>query len=105
VYKGLYQFIYCFFKQSKEKEEEEDAKKGKKKGPETVGAQFKGQLAALMSTLSATCPHFVRCVKPNTLKQASNFDREIVLAQLRYAGTESERKMDNNLHVGGNFYI
>lgn len=70
------------------KEEDDDSKKGtKKKLAETVGAQFKGQLAALMSTLSATCPHFVRCVKPNTLKQASNFDREIVLAQLRYAGT------------------
>lgn len=39
-----------------------------------------------MGTLSATCPHFVRCVKPNTVKQANNFDKEIVLAQLRYAG-------------------
>ena len=68
--------------------EDDDEKKGgtKKKVSETVGAQFKGQLASLMGTLSSTSPHFVRCVKPNTLKQANNFDRDIVLAQLRYAG-------------------
>jgi hypothetical protein len=37
-----------------------------------------------MSTLGATAPHYVRCIKPNTLKQPSVFDDEMVLAQLRY---------------------
>lgn len=36
-----------------------------------------------MATLGATSPHYVRCIKPNTLKQAGVFDDEMVLAQLR----------------------
>lgn len=52
----------------------------------TVGMQFKDSLNALMGTLTATNPYYVRCVKPNTLKAAHNFDKEMVAAQLRYAG-------------------
>lgn len=36
-----------------------------KKAVLTVGAQFKSQLQQLMTTLSATTPHYVRCVKPS----------------------------------------
>jgi myosin heavy subunit len=34
----------------------------------TVGTNFKAQLAELMATLGATAPHYVRCIKPNTMK-------------------------------------
>ena len=39
-----------------------------------------------MTTLNATHPHYVRCIKPNSLKIPSTFDADMVLAQLRYAG-------------------
>jgi flagellar biosynthesis GTPase FlhF len=52
----------------------------------TVGSQFRSSLAALMDTLLSTEPHFVRTLKPNTLKQASNFDLLEMTRQLRNAG-------------------
>eukprot|EP01133_Synstelium_polycarpum_P014767 gene14767-17449_t len=52
----------------------------------TAGSQFKIQLQALVATLSATAPHYVRCVKPNSVKEPHTFDDELVQAQLRYAG-------------------
>lgn len=52
----------------------------------TVGAQFKQQLQQLMSTLSQTSPHYIRCIKPNLQKTARLFDDDLVRAQLRYAG-------------------
>lgn len=39
-----------------------------------------------MTTLGETEPFYVRCIKPNTLKQSSLFDNELVLAQLKYSG-------------------
>lgn len=39
-----------------------------------------------MATLGATTPHYIRCVKPNSLKAPNNFDGTMVLQQLRYAG-------------------
>ena len=40
----------------------------RKKSP-TLGAQFKTSLEALMKTLGACQPFFVRCIKPNELKK------------------------------------
>jgi myosin heavy subunit len=39
-----------------------------------------------MDTLTATAPHYVRCLKPNVLKMPAVFDSDLVLNQLRYAG-------------------
>ncbi|KAI8853564.1 P-loop containing nucleoside triphosphate hydrolase protein [Chytridium lagenaria] len=47
---------------------------------------FKNQLINLVSTLGATTPHYVRCIKPNSVKQSFGFDDNMVLAQLRYSG-------------------
>jgi hypothetical protein len=47
---------------------------------------FQVQLRTLMETLTATAPHYVRCLKPNVLKLPSVFDTDMVLNQLRYAG-------------------
>ncbi|MGH0183732.1 UNVERIFIED_CONTAM: hypothetical protein FKN15_013251 [Acipenser sinensis] len=38
-------------------------------------------------------PHFVRCIKPNNDRQASKFDREKVLVQLRYTGVLETAKI------------
>ncbi|KAJ3218977.1 cytochrome c oxidase subunit 1 [Dinochytrium kinnereticum] len=56
-------------------------------GPkQTAGAYFKNQLINLVSTLAATTPHYVRCIKPNSQKQSFGFDDNMVLSQLRYSG-------------------
>jgi myosin-7 len=57
----------------------------RKKAP-TLGPQFKKSLDKLMKTLEACQPFFVRCVKPNELKAALVFDRELCTRQLRYSG-------------------
>ncbi|XP_038217594.1 unconventional myosin-Va [Zerene cesonia] len=53
---------------------------------QTVGAQFRASLSALMGTLSATTPHYVRCIKPNDTKQAFQFDAARAVNQLRACG-------------------
>jgi hypothetical protein len=52
----------------------------------TLSAQFKTQLSDLVELLSATEPHFVRCLKPNVPKQPGLFQSQMVLYQLRCAG-------------------
>ena len=52
----------------------------------TVAASFKTSLEALMKALSSASPHFVRCIKPNLKKEASNFVDDLVMTQLRYTG-------------------
>ena len=59
---------------------------GSKKKSTTLGAQFKKQLSELMTTLNATEPHFVRCMKPNKKKVGGVYEAEMMLAQLRYSG-------------------
>lgn len=63
-------------------------KKKKKKGPQTqtIGAKFKHQLGDLNDTLLQTSPHYVRCIKPNSLKAKHNFDNRRILDQLLYSG-------------------
>lgn len=41
------------------------------------------QLQALMETLSTTEPHYIRCVKPNTVLKPGIFENFNVLNQLR----------------------
>ncbi|KAL3812395.1 hypothetical protein ACJIZ3_013663 [Penstemon smallii] len=52
----------------------------------SIGFRFKQQLQALLETLSATEPHYVRCVKPNNLLKPSIFENSNVLQQLRCGG-------------------
>lgn len=60
--------------------------RGGKKSVTTIASKFKTQLASLNETLLATTPHYVRCVKPNKVKASHNYDTEMVLTQLLYAG-------------------
>ncbi|WJZ91162.1 hypothetical protein VitviT2T_010261 [Vitis vinifera] len=52
----------------------------------SIGSRFKQQLQSLLETLSATEPHYVRCVKPNNPFKPSIFENNNVLQQLRYGG-------------------
>ncbi|KAK8930649.1 hypothetical protein KSP39_PZI016458 [Platanthera zijinensis] len=52
----------------------------------SVASRFKLQLQALMETLNSTEPHYVRCVKPNSLNRPQNFENLSVLHQLRCGG-------------------
>lgn len=58
----------------------------KKAGRTTLSAKFKADLDALMATLRATQPHFIRCVKPNTEQVPTKFDAPLALNQLKYSG-------------------
>lgn len=52
----------------------------------TVAQKHRESLAALMSQLLATRPHFVRCIVPNSTKQPGVIDAPLVLHQLRCNG-------------------
>lgn len=41
-------------------------------------------MAELVEALSRCTPHYVRCMKPNDNKQASQFDKNIVSHQTKY---------------------
>ncbi|KAM9385365.1 unconventional myosin-Va [Pholidichthys leucotaenia] len=52
----------------------------------TVGYQFRQSLQMLMETLNSTTPHYVRCIKPNDLKEPFMFDPKRTVQQLRACG-------------------
>ena len=52
----------------------------------TVSQRHKQQLVNLMSLLSSTNPHFVRCILPNEQKKPGLMDAPLVLDQLRCNG-------------------
>eukprot|EP00002_Diphylleia_rotans_P032209 TRINITY_DN6746_c0_g1_i1.p1 TRINITY_DN6746_c0_g1~~TRINITY_DN6746_c0_g1_i1.p1 ORF type:complete len:1802 (-),score=377.38 TRINITY_DN6746_c0_g1_i1:222-5627(-) len=77
--------IRSLFPEDNPKSKEKD----KKRAPaakQTVAFYFKDQLTSLMSTLNATQPHYVRCLKPNTTKTARKIDSAFLFRQLKYAG-------------------
>lgn len=51
-----------------------------------VGSQFRDSLNMLMSTLNATTPHYVRCIKPNDSKEAFEYNPVRAVQQLRACG-------------------
>lgn len=62
---------------------------GKKGGglmSDTVGTQFRSQLASLMTIIKATTPHYVRCLKPNPKQVPREFVRAEIVHQLRCGG-------------------
>lgn len=52
----------------------------------TVSARFSDSLQRLLTSMSKCNPWFVRCIKPNNLKQARKIDMPCVLNQLRFLG-------------------
>ncbi|KAM9708717.1 unconventional myosin-X isoform 3-T3 [Menidia menidia] len=77
-------FIYDLFEKVGSRNSEE--KMGTARRKPTVSSQFRDSLHALMATLSASNPFFIRCIKPNMEKNPNVFDPEVVLNQLRYSG-------------------
>ncbi|CAK7327357.1 unnamed protein product [Dovyalis caffra] len=52
----------------------------------SIGSRCKQQLQALLETLNATEPHYIRCVKPNNVLKPGIFESNNVLQQLRCGG-------------------
>ncbi|XP_078175119.1 myosin-6-like isoform X2 [Carex rostrata] len=52
----------------------------------SIGTRFKQQLQSLLETLSATEPHYIRCIKPNNLLKPAIFEGKNVIQQLRCGG-------------------
>jgi myosin-1 len=53
-----------------------------KKRPVTAATQFKKSLNLLVDILMQKTPSYVRCIKPNSQKARSKFDRELVQHQV-----------------------
>lgn len=52
----------------------------------TVAARFHDSLQSLLVSMSKCNPWFIRCIKPNSRKEAGVFDVSVVLEQIRYSG-------------------
>ncbi|XP_073034125.1 LOW QUALITY PROTEIN: myosin-17-like [Primulina eburnea] len=52
----------------------------------SIGSRFKLQLQSLMETLSSTEPHYIRCVKPNSVLKPAIFENLNIIQQLRCGG-------------------
>ncbi|KAK2452762.1 hypothetical protein P8452_00475 [Trifolium repens] len=52
----------------------------------SVATRFKQQLQSLMETLKSTEPHYIRCVKPNSLNRPQMFENASIIHQLRCGG-------------------
>ncbi|XP_055591765.1 myosin-VIIa-like [Uranotaenia lowii] len=59
----------------------------------TLSLQFRNSLEALMRTLSACHPFFVRCIKPNEHKKPKIMDNSLCVRQLRYSGMMETAKI------------
>ena len=57
-------------------------------GMETLCSKFKSQLASLMRKLDVAEPHFIRCLKPNSVAQPGVFEDELVVSQMRCSGLQ-----------------
>ncbi|KAL4507958.1 hypothetical protein ABPG72_021331 [Tetrahymena utriculariae] len=58
----------------------------KSKSNKFLGAKFRNQIKELMDELQSCDVHFIRCIKPNELKQKELFDENFVMLQIRYLG-------------------
>ncbi|XP_021313168.1 myosin-17 isoform X3 [Sorghum bicolor] len=57
-----------------------------KSSKSSIATRFKVQLHELMETLSSTEPHYIRCIKPNSVLKPGIFENTNVLQQLRCSG-------------------
>ena len=55
-------------------------------GKLSVSKQFRSQLDSLMATLNECSPHYIRCIKANSVKKPDVFMGGMILEQLKYSG-------------------
>ncbi|XP_073297162.1 myosin-2-like isoform X1 [Primulina huaijiensis] len=53
---------------------------------QSVATRYKDQLFKLMQHLESTTPHFIYCIKPNSKQLLGEFEKDLVLKQLRCYG-------------------
>ena len=53
---------------------------------QTLGKKFKVQLESLLNVLTTTRPHYIKCVKPNTMKVPNCFQGMTCFSQLQALG-------------------
>eukprot|EP01122_Echinamoeba_exundans_P000766 TRINITY_DN106_c0_g2_i1.p1 TRINITY_DN106_c0_g2~~TRINITY_DN106_c0_g2_i1.p1 ORF type:complete len:1054 (-),score=319.54 TRINITY_DN106_c0_g2_i1:104-3265(-) len=64
----------------------EDTSVKQSKRPTTAGFKIKTSAQALIQTLSACTPHYVRTIKPNETKRPLDWDEQRVQHQVKYLG-------------------
>ena len=52
----------------------------------TLGLRFIAEMDTLVSKLQGTDRHYIRCIKPNSVKKPRQFTGGLVLEQLRFSG-------------------
>jgi len=57
-----------------------------KSAPTTSGMKIRTSAGMLMKKLSVCTPHYIRCIKPNSKKQAMTFTNDLVEHQVKYLG-------------------
>ncbi|GFR18852.1 unconventional myosin-Ib [Trichonephila clavata] len=63
------------------------------KRPTTTATQFRISLGALMKSIQGRNALYVRCIKPNELKQPMIFEMDLVQHQVRYLGLMENTRM------------
>ena len=58
----------------------------RKRRPPTMATMFKKSVTALVESLTACNPHYIRTIKPNENKRPGEFDMERCTHQVRYLG-------------------
>ncbi|KAH9369050.1 hypothetical protein HPB48_002604 [Haemaphysalis longicornis] len=87
LYRDLSQAMYnCDHPLMKVLFPEGNPKRTTLKRPTTTATQFKISIGALVKNLQAKTPNYVRCIKPNELKQPMIFEMALVQHQVRYLG-------------------
>ncbi|KAG1680851.1 Unconventional myosin-Va [Nymphon striatum] len=83
---GFVSDLFMESKTSSTPKAKSSAASSRKEHKKTVGSQFRSSLGLLMSTLNSTTPHYIRCIKPNDVKEAFKFDPKRAVQQLRACG-------------------
>ena len=55
-------------------------------GTATISNKFRNQVRQLCDTLTATEPHYIKTIKPNSIKAPGALSSQLVVTQLRYSG-------------------
>lgn len=61
-----------------------------------LGRKFRADIETLLSTLSETTPHFIKCIKPNDQKRSDLFDQERISNQFHCLGILDAIKVRKN---------